>query len=599
MTANAVKDSTPAWTISYNGVGFNPLSSVKCPGRMHYNAADITVGWVEYELSVDTVIYAANVAAEDASMARLQALLSTAGAQLIITGIGFGAVNARNGTVADIVNNIPATTPDLMWGVKPRIIEMQPLAGGISWSLSWKCQFCRAFSGVSSTILANAFLDFSYECAYEFDEVGFTTRAISGSVTLPQLVTTPATGEQAAPKFTADWARDHILIQIPTGFQRLNHQWRGNAAKNTLDFTAIDVELKHDPFPRGIQNMDLDFSCAHVGIGTGKMNFELSGTIEVLPGWPKEWAMDRFFQIAVDKLRKIQAAGGTPGANKQNLTIPTGIRIRHKLTRRVTSFSVNFYTVSCLQDILLNGGIWAPLPDSNYAAWAASVTNGPTGKNLWSNRGAAGLAENPKDAIVIDLGIPTGNVTIGRDTVVKQNPPSAGTVTNPLSCGTIQEDNSWLDYEVTIHVKRVENTVKHFIAQAWNIAAEQVVDFSSPGSAAGGIGPQISGSGPGGTPIRSNPVETQGSADNWALVLWRGIRLKYNPVRPTIVSVGGRKATYDSGDFKVMPYADFFGTPATYGGGWAMYRLEDGYVQNVLPKKDITVCSMDTAQTTK
>lgn len=601
----AVKDADTVGTITYNGIPFKPFRKYSCHGTMVWDASDRTVAYIQYKLSVEALIYSDSISAQDSSMDALQANLSAPTRELIISGIGFGGVGSVFGTTD--------TTPDVVWGAKPRVLGMKPAAGGIGWWITWECEFNRSFarSAYSDNVLGSGgragfeklFLSFSFECAYQTDGLGFTTRNISGEVQIPNLVVARGDSDTVAtldafartPQVTADAVRDAITIQLPANFKRTENQWRENKSKNILEFSVTDEELKTDPFPAGIADMNLDYGFRFVGkAGTGSIGWEIGGTIEVLPGYPKQLAVATFLTIAVDKLLRLQRGSGSQGENTQNFTIPTGMSVRHSLGTRKSTFSASFLQVSCIADALLNGGIWEPLPDSNYQRWASSVQQTPTGKNLWGNRGASGLAVNPDDAIIIDLGLPTNKMTIGRDTVGQPGGTSGTNYNTPFSCGTIDPANSWLDYRVVVKVKRIEKVVEHTISQPWKLVQDIISSFADTTV---NIGPAFSSSGDGSTP-KSNPVEVVGSPSNWALLQWQGIRLQLPPVPPTLQSVGGQKAIpINMSPVAPEAVADFFGTPAFYGEGWTIYRLEDGYVSDVKNKKNILVCSQKNSDT--
>lgn len=518
----AIKDTTPPFTLTYNGITFGPLIKSEIDARPIPDRAHRVFTHIEYTLTVHGFIFSDTVSAQNATMDDLQDRLTEKGGKLTIEDMGFDS---------DISTHINGSRPDLLWGAEPEIIHFEPL-GHVTAEVVWVVKFNVSRCASSGRLRQLPFMAFNFAATYTTDLEGLTTRTIDGYCQTPAL-----RGENStALLFNVDALWDKITCAVPRNFRRVANTRRINEAKNQIDFAFTDEQLPGDPFPAGIVNADLDYNFENtVSRSFIQWMGSLSGSITVAPGESNTLAGQVFFAILLAKVREMRKA-----AREQ--IHPIKLRVGHKLFSRTSSFSCAFIVNTCIKDILGASGIWSPIPGSNYQQWATSM------RNVWDNRGTAGLKFNPKDDKLVTACVQFPNASIGNDTERRQFVSTSKRL--PALTFSVTKENSYLSYSNVVQGVTEENAVIHRYAAKY-----------TPGVSTSSGQP--------------HEIQYQGSPDFYVLMHGVAHRLKFKPDLPELLNVAGVKAELLSENIEDVdtPLLNLFDAPI-YKLKWSrLYRL--------------------------
>ncbi|MGH7192064.1 MAG: hypothetical protein ACREJM_00855, partial [Candidatus Saccharimonadales bacterium] len=455
-----IKDLPPGFgnygTISYGDYTFSPLRQVEVSAEMVYDEADRVVTHVKYTLQARRCVVFGALGVSfgqpqntcNINMRAMQDQLSQEALPLVIRDIGFdGAINTALGNPADII-----------WGPKPRLLNMRPVGGELAWEFDWDCEFNVSRCASPGTLTQNPLMAFNYDWTAVVNEQGLMTRTMSGYFQVPAIRGQPAdslNGQKVLFNVDAQW--DQITFAVPFGFRRTQNVHTINRAKNRIDFAITDTELTGTAFPAGIVEADLEYSISSQKGGLAEWLASLSGSLTTAPGYPKSLAMAKFLLIANEKVQQLKACvqGSIPDAE----VVPLSFEMRHGLFTRTSHVSLTWMTACDLGTLLKSSGMWEPVSGTDYQTWKTSMD----AVGVMGPRGVSGLKWDNTDDKLVDVCMATGapavyelagNVDDGLDTEAANQ--AADTEASP-----------YLVYRNVVRPAAEQNAVLHRYAQAY------------------------------------------------------------------------------------------------------------------------------------
>lgn len=558
---SGVKDSLLAdQTVSYNGVQFGggdsnyrmmpPTYSLE--GQYIYDEAGRAVTHTQYFLTVSTTVLHEDEAQQSAQMVNIRERLAKPGRVLSLKGLGLG---------------FDENPEDLIWGVKPRSPRIVSAGGEIAHELSWTVEF--NISECQPSTVKNVWMAMNFEQTWQYDFEGLCTRTIQGYYEIPQVrnPTRPDAITQAA-----DHLRNNVQVAIPFGFRRLNGGFQEDKAKRRIDFSFVDEEFTDTPFPPGITQADGEFAIEANGVGLVSGSASLSMTLTTAPGVEK-WRAG-FVAMKIALARQAAMINSTKKVGEKSTVLPNRMRWSHRMWSRTSRFDFGWHIAGCAGDLLLNGGVWHPIPDSDWTQWFASV------RDLYDNRGVSKLRSQTSEGAIIDICAKKNAGIIGGGTTfhaISQD----GSKNFSSRCENIPEDGGWLLYDVDVRLARDEQKVIH--RPAADVALKAVAGGASlPGESFN-------------MPKADNyEVEQQGYPRQLVVLRWKGMRVHHLPQYPILKSFGGRQVTLmkiKSTDPKL--WGCFAGCKVWFAQTAQLYEVLDGYVQSANDgdyKQDQTLC---------
>lgn len=544
--STAIKDADFGFTLTYNGFQFGPLVRYSLRGQPEYDPARRTVIYVRYVLSVTSWQYANTENALSADMLEAREKLMTSGGRLTIEDIGWGDTTTGQ------------THPEIAWGPMPLGATFTPLGGGLCWQLEWQCEFkvseC-ASPGSTSGTGGKPFLVFNYDVDYSHDELGFTTRSITGLLQIPQ-----DRRGRAVADVPLNYRRS-VRVPVPPGYKRVRSTWRENSSQNTLSFSLVDQQLQHEPFPVGIAAADVEFSVgSQMAITNAVLQFRVAGSLETLPGWPKALAALKFFQIVYARLLVLQNVIGQGSA-----VIPQTIQMSHSPFGRASRFAMTYQVTTKIGTAIFNPNLlYAALPDSNYAAWVDSQWQNRSLRGLWDNGGQTDLRTSPAD--IVDLCDPTRGVQL---TSAGGLYPLNGGAPSLLpsayfSCPNVSPSNSWLAYEPTAQLVRHDGI---YLAKRDSVPTVTLSGYSPDQS--------LSAAQPAGMGAYVDPGDTltrAGAPEQLLIFKGKAVRIRYPVEAPRLRAIEGVELDLLQHGSESTRGPSAFGCPTFYGRWIHIYR---------------------------
>lgn len=540
-----LSDANAGWgTISYNGFTFGGLRDVKIVGDPVYDESGRAVSFVRYTITIHGFQVDSSDANHKTTMVSMRRSLMDSAGVLVCSGQGVGDIQVNTGD---------GYYSDCDQGPKPVSLELTQV-GGITTEYTWTCNFA-----VPEHATIGRFSAFNYTIDWSYDDAGIATRMITGYFRIHR--TQVVVGRTIA--FSADAYRDQIRVLTPPGFRRTDRKFTLSQDRMRLDFTISDVQLQAEAPPAGALRAELDYEVENIAPGFARYGATLSGYIETPVGTPTIVAAEAFVKIMLDKIAKLKKLGDS--------VVPLRIRLGRTLGTRRSFFSFTCAVNGCMKDIITDGGIWEPLTHENYQEWAQSMSV------AWSNRGNSNLFYSPSDDAIIDLGWTGGLPTIGQGGGVELPPASKASHVFKVD---VNESSSWMAYENTLEARRSYRTVVH------NLAA-------TTGRVTGGgpSGPGVRLTGVVAQPANGAVLQEQGPPEDYILMHGKGMRIKYKPEIPKLLTIGGKRVE----EVKVRtdgPKAVgcVFGV-TIYTARWAiLYRVVDGYLGDIPTKKNLANC---------
>lgn len=492
-------------TVTYNGVQVGGSESryswypptTRFEITPEYDDAGRTVVRERVVMSLSAILVHDTEADQDRQVAEIRRKLNEPGKRLQIAGMGMGFLG---------------TQIDTSYGPRTRSLSLSPLAP-LSCTLDWVLEF--TVHRCASTSNIGVFESLVFSSDWTYDREGKATRSIQGKVTIPKL-------QISQSQVHIDAIRDRLKFVIPNNFERVATRFAQSLNKLELTFSVVDRELTGSPLPVNI--IDGSGQRAMQTAGPGFVNgvVSLSMALTTAPGVPRGWAALHFFREVMATQKNIAKS-----SSKKMALVPQSLSVVHSLFGRESAFSFTWIVSGCLMDLLMSEALYAPVQGTNYQQWYLSV------KHLWGNRGFSELYENPKEDVIIDVCSGTTTATIGGTGGNPKQISKAGK--GKIFCDDITEENSWLTYDTTIKAKVSQAYSEHLPASAFEPPETDNangVGFINRGDSSQSL-----------STTDENPiVETVGRPVQRFLLQWRGLRVKYQPEPPKLVSIGGRKA---------------------------------------------------------
>ena len=444
--------------LEYNGCIFSPLFETSVSGSIVKDNAGRVTRYMEYIITADGYVTGTiDPTTRDSrsnlsgSMYLLRTLLTQQGAPLVYEGRGLDIrINVTTG------NNV--STKDVAWGPVPKILEFQPLGGGNSAKIRWQVVVHmpevtnNAFNpGRGNTRGINALLQFNYETSLSYNDEGFSSLSIRGTMEIPM-----TWGRDRTLTHTVDSARSIIENRLWRGidlsrFRIVRREFSASRDKRTMEF---HVELEEKPY------MDLPMYCsiargsfnvrpARAGAGLASWHCTLKGTYTVRGDTGRRAAWIQYLALLRLRMRQSEQPGINP-LNVQNPPqnngainilslplIPIGLGAAAPiaalqrlwgggsnpppstnnenkaflidfsfdegiyLDSKTVSFSATWRLTCFLANILLASGLWTKLPERDAL-----------GRNLWamSMRNVSGVESwlqnrlDPSLDVIVDFG---------------------------------------------------------------------------------------------------------------------------------------------------------------------------------------------------
>ncbi len=220
--------------LSYNGCIFGPLFETKVSGKVIKDAAGRTTKFLEYLIEVDGYVTLELDGSSDISqtMATLRLLLTQQAGILTYKGRGSNIV----------VNSPGGTVYDAAWGPVPELLDFAPLGAGLSAKIKWAVT--TRIPEVQSPGRLYV-LQFNSETTVSYDEAGFSTLTIKGTLEIP--LTRPTQGNRRL-AVTVDDYRSVWLDQVA----------------NSIDLTRFRVVRRNFAVSRDDRTMEWDFQAEEI-----------------------------------------------------------------------------------------------------------------------------------------------------------------------------------------------------------------------------------------------------------------------------------------------------------------------------------------------
>lgn len=310
-------------TASYNGCTFSSLFISSVSGNMVQDNANRTIKYVEYTLVLDGYVTLDDTSpTTDGIMEVLQAKLSKQGGVLTYNGKGFGAW---------VLNQAGSVYKDVAWGPVPKILEFQPLGASSSAKIVWQVVF-RFPEYPPSPSNPFPVLQFNEECTVSYDDEGYSTLSIKGTLEIPQ---TRITVDNRTVPISVDSRRSEWLTQMVgtqttnnidlTRFKKIGPEISISRDRRTMEWSLKATELTFMPLPpfctaaRGrhyVKNVS--------GPGLMRWSNTLTGTYTVAKNKPRRLAFDAFLSILRWRMNLSQNGNippPTPAAATQNPSV--------------------------------------------------------------------------------------------------------------------------------------------------------------------------------------------------------------------------------------------------------------------------------------
>lgn len=404
-------------TLSYNGCVFSPLFETSVSSVYVKDAANRTVKYIEYTITVDGYVTLPTVGEVNVerTLDRMERLLSQQAGSLIYSGRGI-----------NITVNGQGAKKDVAWGPVPEILDITPLGGGMSAKIKWTVKARVPPRVVPSNSRLGPILQFNFESTVSYDEAGYSQLRIAGTVEIP--LTRANVGDTSITKTVDDFRRlypGQLLSTIDlTRFRVIHRDFRISRDKRMLEFDVTAEELPWMEMPPSITvaRGQFTFKPAKTGMGLANWLCTLTVTYTVPKTSPRRIAWLAFLALLRVRMQQgnLHGAVPPPQANQNNIlprVIPElvlgpnpilgaadinwwrrmfgqqqGAQQGAIATRRVflidlsgteglyldsktVTFSATWRLTTVFSEILLASGLWKKVPGHTENAWATSVRN--------------------------------------------------------------------------------------------------------------------------------------------------------------------------------------------------------------------------------
>ncbi len=560
---------TSLGTISYNGIDLTgPETEVVINQTVVPDSAGRTEEYVRINIEIRKIITAANI---ETVINKLSAF----GGELKLQNYGWSNlwINGNSGT----------SKKDIAYGPKPTVLSWRPIQPGLAWELHWAVETCIPYCSDGSVAYSNKIQSLCYSISYDINDLGLTTRTITGHLTIPA---TRIRQQVRAIPDNADLYWEKIKPTIPLAFSRIQNNRTLSEDKRTLTFTLVDQELVSDePYPKGIVHIDMEEGCQSNHRSLAQWRYSISGTIQVARPYPKSWAWDKFalllasrrdWQIVkADAINFPQPEAAINGDPPPAPVIQAGIirllafNFSDQIFGRQTEFSATWIMSCEIKNIIKMSGVFAPIGVNSWDDWRGSMVAYPM-----SHRGSAGFVfDNSNDAI-LDLCVNPA-VNPEQNTIRTTQPYSTPSGYSPPPPSNI--DNSWVAYECKLTYEQDNGVVEH---KPLPTDSAYPVVTGNPSNNLGIVSTpkptlNVEMKNPGGAAATDLTVTQQrGSSRYIVSVSGYAERINHPITEPTLISVGGKPAVRLGGTFSQMNIGNV-GMPR-YLAKWSSQYLVEG-----------------------
>jgi len=369
--------------VSYNGIVFPSAFHVRIQARPVYQQGDVARKYVNYTLTLDTVLTytdpplsAAVTANQDMgpNSAYYRKLLTEPRKSLTFGGQGFGdfVINQAANQVAIPVGY--RTVNDVAFGPKPRLLVWEPVGSNRAAHVTWVCEFAIPECISDSARSSGALLECTYETSFNVNQEGLLTRTIKATLELAA----NARGFQFTD--TVDFYVKRFIPSTVPGFHRETHR-HVSRDHRVLNITYTDTEIASDnAFPQGMVSMDVSHTVSSTFENEGFLRWmnTMSGTFRWGRGFTGALAWSQFADIVRQRTSLIpQPAKGFKQANTwvpiSRANVPYSIQITEQLFNREASFSIAWITLTNIERLFESTGLFQPVSNVSWTKWHASL----------------------------------------------------------------------------------------------------------------------------------------------------------------------------------------------------------------------------------
>lgn len=416
--------------LSYNGCTFSPLFATDVSCNFVKDAASRSVKEIEYTIKADGYVTLPDGAVDvQDAVATLERLLSTPAGTLRYTGRGI-----------KIEVNTGRDDRDVAWGPMPDILEITPMGSGRSAHIVWTVK-----ARVAPKLRAGRtrpVLQFSYSSGVSYDDAGYCTQRIAGSVEIPltRSTTTSRTIDRTADQFRESFPGGLLATIDLRRFRVTKRNFTTSKDKRTLEFDVEAEELPWMAMPPmvTIARGQYSFKPSKAGVGLCNWLCTLSVTYTVPKGQPRRIAWLAFLALLRERMTRGNNFGVVPPPNGEqnpgfvaramlNIIAPPLAVVRDLvgnvlgnapaqpsnrkvwlidfsgteglyLDSKTVTFSATWRLVTVFSEILRASGLWRRVPGHTENVWAISVQN-ISGYKSWLD-----VRANPADDAIVDFG---------------------------------------------------------------------------------------------------------------------------------------------------------------------------------------------------
>lgn len=424
-------------TLSYNKCDFSPLFETTVSGVVVKDAANRTTKFMEYTITADGyVTLPENAVTTNGVMQTLRKLLTAQAGTLVYSGRGNDI----------IVNQAGGGVGDVAWGPIPELLEFQPLGAGRSAKVKWAVKVRIPEAQAANNGHLGPVLQFNEETSVGYDDAGFSSLTIRGTLEVP--LTRPTQGTRTLTQ-TADDFRQSFMDQVATSidltrFRVTRREFQLSRDKRTLEWSFAAEELPYMGMPAGITKANGMYDVKPVKAGPGLVLWlcSLNVTYTVPNGQPRRLAYLSF--LALMRKRMFQARFAVaPVATTQNAPAQNAAEILATATftaqggqaaaanyirrtqgvlrdervrgtnailidfqvseglyldSKTTRFSATWRITANFTSLMQGSGLWVCVASDGGDEWAMSMRNISGGQSWLDNR------FNASQDVIVDFG---------------------------------------------------------------------------------------------------------------------------------------------------------------------------------------------------
>jgi hypothetical protein len=344
---------------------------------------------------------------------------------------------------------------DLMWGPKPQLVSFRHLGYKYAAELTWKVSFCLdACRGA----VPGKLLEWNYTLSFARDRSGYTRRTYAGYASIPMTRSAPDSGTLVD---QADRLREQIRPQLPIGFEREEESYDLSEDKRTLTFRIVDQQLPPNIPPPGCIVAEASHTADNmIALSLVQWKHVIRASYELTTARARSDAFRHFQALVLDRQRESMKKGmGKPIMLHLHVAEP------EIYGRKAAEFVIVYWQVprganaknlrakgNPAANIVVQGGLWRPVPQNSWEKWAASMTQ----DKAQTARGTANLVFNASDDAIVDLCIGRQPVPLAERALRAAQP--AGVRVDPWEQDIPDPEDSFLGYKLVLEVQQRPNT---------------------------------------------------------------------------------------------------------------------------------------------